>query len=148
MTKVFARWAELTHGSAASYDCRRSLMAAARWLVGRVSGDHADAAVREMWSYYEACCSEVMAGASVLDIGCGPGEHSEEVLRSWHAGRYAGIDVSVGMVRDASRRYPGIDFIAADTRCLPLPDSSFDVVTSSFIFHHIPVKARREALLE
>jgi SAM-dependent methyltransferase len=148
MTRVFAWWAERTHGSLALYDFRRSLMATMRRLVGRIIGDDADDAVQEMWSRYQACCTSVMAGASVLDVGCGPGEHSEEVLKSWHAARYAGIDLSVGMVRDARRRYPEIDFVAANACQLPLPNSSFDVVTSSFIFHHIPVNSRVEALHE
>lgn len=148
MANIFAKWARATHASAAAYDVRRLLMAAIRRIVGRVLGDDADEALQEMWSQYQACCAQVMAGGSVLDVGCGPGEHSSEVLGLWQAIRYAGVDVSVGMVVDAKRRYPSLSFIAADSCLLPLPDRSFDVVTSSFIFHHIPVAARSEALRE
>jgi len=89
-----------------------------------------------------------MAGATVLDVGCGPGEHSHEVLRLWNAAWYAGVDVSVGMVRDAKLRYPALDFIAADGCSLPFPNGSLDVVTSSFAFHHIPAALRRKFLQE
>jgi ubiquinone/menaquinone biosynthesis C-methylase UbiE len=89
-----------------------------------------------------------MSGAKVLDIGCGPGEHSEEVLKLWKARSYSGTDISAGMVRDAKRKYPKLSLFVADSCALPLAADSFDVVTSSFIFHHIAVKNRGLALQE
>jgi SAM-dependent methyltransferase len=119
-----------------------------RRALGLVFRDEADKKVQELWSQYQACCTRVMDGATVLDVGCGPGEHSHEVLRLWNAAWYAGVDVSVGMVRDAKLRYPAVNFIAADGCSLPFPNGSFDVVTSSFAFHHVPVALRRKFLQE
>jgi SAM-dependent methyltransferase len=118
-----------------------------RRAFGLVLRDEADKAVQELWSQYQACCTKVMAGATVLDVGCGPGEHSHEVLRLWNAAWYAGVDVSIGMVRDAKLRYPALDFIAADGCSLPFQNGSLDVVTSSFAFHHVPPSLRRKFLL-
>jgi ubiquinone/menaquinone biosynthesis C-methylase UbiE len=88
-----------------------------------------------------------MTGAAVLDVGCGAGEHSEEILGLWHAGRFAGIDVSVGIVKDAERKYR-LSFLTGNAVSLPLADRSFDVVTSSYLFHHIPPSLRADALRE
>jgi SAM-dependent methyltransferase len=119
-----------------------------RRALGLILRDEADTAVQELWSQYQACCNKVMDGANVLDVGCGPGEHSHEVLKLWNAEWYVGVDVSVGMVRDAKLQYPAVDFIAADSCSLPFPDGSLDVVTSSFTFHHVPVAVRRKFLQE
>ncbi len=116
--------------------------------MGLLLGDEADRSERELWSRYHACCASAMTNASVLDVGCAFGEHSDEVLRLWNARWYTGADVSVGIVRDGKLRYPALDFIAADGNFLPLRDSSFDVVTSSFLFHHIPVSNRTKFLRE
>jgi len=89
-----------------------------------------------------------MEGATVLDVGCGPGEHSDEVLKLWNAAWYAGVDLSVGMVRDAKLRYPAGNFIAADGCLLPFLNGSLDVVTSSFTFHHLPLAVRTKFLQE
>jgi ubiquinone/menaquinone biosynthesis C-methylase UbiE len=121
------------------------------WLrrgIGLVVKDGADTSIQELWSRYQACCVSVMTDASVLDVGCAFGEQSDEVLGLWHARRYTGADLSVGLVRDAKLRYSSLDFIAADGCFLPLKDSCFDVVTSSFLFHHIPVPVRTEFLQE
>jgi len=119
-----------------------------RRALGLVLRDEADKTVQELWSQYQTCCTRVMAGTTVLDVGCGPGEHSDEVLKLWNAKCYVGVDISVGMVRDAKLRYPALDFIAADGCSLPFPNGSLDVVTSSFAFHHIPAALRRKFLQE
>lgn len=148
MKRLFTKWAEITHRSARSYGVRKFVMRQLRRGMSLVPGDHADASQAELWSQYQACCAGAMTGLSVLDVGCAFGEHSDEVLTLWKARQYTGADLSVGLVRDGKLRYPDLDFIAADGLALPLRDSSFDVVTSSFLFHHIPVPARTRFLQE
>src|SRR2546428_6400446 len=120
MSKLFTKWAEITHRSELSYRFRRSIMILLRRGVGLLVRDGADASVQELWSQYQECCARSMIGASVLDVGCAFGEHSDEVLKLWNARRYTGADVSIGLVRDAKLRYSALDFIAADGNSLPL----------------------------
>lgn len=123
-------------------------MCALRRALGLVLRDETDKTAQKFWSQYQACCTRIMAGATVLDVGCGPGEHSDEVLKLWNAKCYVGADISIGMVGDAKLRYPAVDFLTADGSSLPFVDDSFGVVTSSFTFHHIPVVIRRKVLQE
>jgi len=148
MRSFLAKWAELTHRSARSYSFRRSLMYSIRRVLGLVLRDEADKKVQELWSQYQTCCTKIIAHGTVLDVGCGIGEHSTEIIKLWKAKSYFGVDISAGMVKDAKRRYPTVDFIAADGCSLPFQNGNLDVVTSSFAFHHVPVALRRKFLQE
>lgn len=64
--------------------------------------------------------------ASVLEIGCGPGD----LLAKLKAGRRLGVDFSEAMILEAQRNYPGVDFIAAEAEDLPLKER-FDCVILS-----------------
>jgi SAM-dependent methyltransferase len=119
-----------------------------RRVLGIFLKDRADISAQEFWSKYQACCTKIMVHGAVLDVGCASGEHSNEIIQLWGAKSYVGLDMSVGMVKGAKRRYPTVDFIVADGCSLPLQDGSFDVVTSSFTLHHIPVTERRKMLEE
>jgi len=123
-------------------------MSSLRYLIGLLSADTADVEVQQVWSQYRACCGQVMTGSTVLEVGCGLGEHSMELLEFGHAKWYAGLDLSTGLIKNAKLQYKSLDFLAGDGCLLPFADSSFDVVTSSFIFHHVPVSLREKALRE
>ncbi|MEV8212507.1 methyltransferase domain-containing protein [Leifsonia sp. NPDC077715] len=66
---------------------------------------------------------------AVLDIATGTGL----VLRALHdrgfTGPITGVDLSPGMLDEARRHLPDADLLAADATSLPLPDTSFDLVT-------------------
>jgi SAM-dependent methyltransferase len=82
-------------------------------------------------------------GASVLEIGCGPG-HLAALLARTPGLRVTGIDLDPGMVARAdahANREVGADrhrprFLVADVAALPFPDASFDLVVSTFSMHH------------
>jgi ADP-ribose pyrophosphatase YjhB (NUDIX family)/predicted TPR repeat methyltransferase len=60
----------------------------------------------------------------ILDAGCGPGRDSK-----WFHGRgfhVIGVDRSAGMLAEARRRAPGVEFRQGDLRALDFPDGSFD----------------------
>jgi len=78
-----------------------------------------------------------LAGAVVLDAGCGSGAQAE-----WLLGQGAdviGVDLSPRMIREARRRCQGRGrFFEADlARPLPLDPGSVDGVTSSLALHHV-----------
>ncbi len=68
----------------------------------------------------------VQNAASVLEIGCGPGD----LLAKLKAGRRLGVDFSEAMILEARRNYPGVDFITAEAEDLPLKEC-FDCVILS-----------------
>jgi SAM-dependent methyltransferase len=84
------------------------------------------------------------SGLRVLDVGCGTGR-SRSIYRQ-RAGRYAGIDLSLGALRLARRREADAEWLQADALRLPFRDASHDVVAFSSVLHHVP--DRRAALAE
>lgn len=64
----------------------------------------------------------VRGHGTTADLGCGPG-HVAGYLREQGVDM-VGIDLSPGMVREAVRLHPGIEFRAGDMLALDLPDAS------------------------
>jgi ubiquinone/menaquinone biosynthesis C-methylase UbiE len=82
------------------------------------------------------------AGASVLDVGCGPAEMLVRLARLSPTLRLTGVDVDAPMIDRARRKSAraGLSptLIVADAAALPFEDGSFDLVVSSFAVHHWP----------
>lgn len=95
--------------------------------------------------------SGARAGNDVLDIGCGPGK----LVRALGAlvgpeGTAVGVDPSASAV-DYNRRhdhFPNHRYQQATAQGLTLPDTSFDVVTCTFVMHHVPEQHRCAAIEE
>src|SRR6266508_5079460 len=51
----------------------------------------------------------VEAGQRVMDVGCGPGALTAELVQRVGAGRVAAVDPSEGFVAAARARHPGVD---------------------------------------
>lgn len=68
--------------------------------------------------------SLVPPGASVLDVGTGPGD----LLAALRPSHGVGIDISPRMIESAKERHPGYEFMVADVECDPLPPGPFDTV--------------------
>ena len=87
----------------------------------------------------------VVAGERVLDVGCGPG-----ALAAAAAARGAdvvGVDLAEGMVAEARRRHPELEFVCADAESLPFADGAFDVAVGAFLVNHVPDPERAVAEL-
>jgi SAM-dependent methyltransferase len=70
---------------------------------------------------------QARAGGAVCDVGCGPG-HVTRFLNDLHVSVF-GLDVSPGMVAEARRLNPGIDFRAGDMLAFDVhPDSLAGIV--------------------
>lgn len=81
------------------------------------------------------------AGARVLEVGCGPGHLSTRLARRGLA--VTGVDLDPAMVERAKENAGrGSDasgapsFLVGDAASLPFPESSFDLVVSTFSLHH------------
>jgi len=95
----------------------------------------------------------VRRGESVLEVGCGTGSLSILTrIAVGEDGDAAGIDIAPQMIAGARRKAEAagldIDFRIASVARLPYPDGCFDLVTSSMMFHHLPVAVKRAGLLE
>jgi SAM-dependent methyltransferase len=76
-------------------------------------------------------------GRSVLELGCGAGRLSLELLR--RGARLTAIDVSPAMVELARSRAPGGTFLVATAESTGLPDEAFDLVAGKAVLHHLDV---------
>ncbi|MDR1078055.1 MAG: methyltransferase domain-containing protein [Propionibacteriaceae bacterium] len=79
-------------------------------------------------------------GASVLDIGCGPGLLLAR-LQDRCAIQGHGVDINQGMLAAARRRCPQMEFASASSDALPFADDAFDLVTVSLAYHHFQDQA-------
>jgi ubiquinone/menaquinone biosynthesis C-methylase UbiE len=83
----------------------------------------------------------------VWDVGCGPG-HVTAFLAGLglHA---AGVDLSDGMVAQARKRHPDLEFSTGSMTALPAPDASWDGLVSFYsLIHMIDDADLRTALAE
>jgi SAM-dependent methyltransferase len=75
----------------------------------------------------------------VLELGCGAGDLSLELLR--RGARLTALDVSPRMVERARSRTAGGSFVVAPAEETGLPDASFDLVVGKWVLHHVDVAA-------
>lgn len=85
-------------------------------------------------------------GMKVLDIGCGNGRFYD-VIKDREI-NYTGVDSSAGLLSEAKKRHPEIEFIEGDATKLPFPDSTFDIAYSFAVIHHIPSRKLRELFIK
>jgi SAM-dependent methyltransferase len=75
----------------------------------------------------------VRAGMSVLDVGCGPGGLTRELVERVGAENVAAIDPSVPFVEAARARNPGVDVREAGAENMPFEDGAFDAALASLV---------------
>ena len=68
----------------------------------------------------------VRSGWKVLDVGCGPGALTAELVARTGSGNVAAVDPSSSFVEAARGRYPGVDVRQASAESLPFGDDRFD----------------------
>jgi len=79
--------------------------------------------------------------ARVLDLGCGTGLLTERLRRELGSATVTGADFSAGMLEQASRERPDINWVRASALALPFAEASFDAITSTEAFHWFPDQA-------
>ncbi len=88
----------------------------------------------------------VVAGQRVLDVGCGPGQLTAELVARVGAARVAAVDPSKTFTAAAQARHPGVDVIVASAEALPFPADEFDAALAQLVVHFMadPVVGIRE----
>jgi ubiquinone/menaquinone biosynthesis C-methylase UbiE len=88
----------------------------------------------------------VTSGQHVLDVGCGPGALTGELVTRAGANHVSAADPSESFVQAARERNPGTDVRLAPAENLPFADRSFDVSLAQLVVHFMsdPVAGLRE----
>jgi SAM-dependent methyltransferase len=82
----------------------------------------------------------------VLDVGCGPGALTAELVRRHGTARVSAVDPSASFVAAVRDRLPGVDARLAAAEALPFPDGSFNAALAQLVVHFMndPVAGLRE----
>ena len=88
----------------------------------------------------------VRAGRRALDVGCGPGALTRELVARLGPEAVAAVDPSSSFVTAARERNPGVDVRVAAAEDLPFDDHEFDAALAQLVVHFMadPVAGLRE----
>src|SRR3954451_22958720 len=85
-------------------------------------------------------------GQLVLDVGCGPGALTRELVARLGPDAVAAVDPSESFVAAARERNPGVDVRRAAAEDLPFGDREFDAALAQLVVHFMadPVAGLKE----
>ena len=88
----------------------------------------------------------VGAGQRVIDVGCGPGALTTELVERLGASNVAAVDPSESFVAAARERHPGVDVQESPAETLPFADGIFDAALAQLVVHFMadPVQGLTE----
>ena len=79
--------------------------------------------------------ARLSSGDRALDVGCGPGVLTAELVARLGAGSVAAVDPSESFVAAARARSPGVDVRRASAEALPFADRAFDAALAQLVVH-------------
>ncbi len=90
--------------------------------------------------------SAVNGRRRVLDVGCGPGALTGELVERLGTAAVSAVDPSDAFVSAVLERYPGVDVRQATAEALPFDDRVFDATLAQLVVHFMadPVGGLRE----
>jgi SAM-dependent methyltransferase len=85
-------------------------------------------------------------GRRAVDVGCGSGMLTAELVARLGAGAVAAVDPSEALVAAVRERNPGVDVRRGVAEQLPFPDEGFDAALAQLVVHFMtdPVAGLRE----
>jgi len=78
---------------------------------------------------------ELRGGERALDVGCGTGEDTAELVGAGCAA--TGVERSLTMLREARRRHPGLRLVGGDATRLPFAAASADRIRVDRVVQHL-----------
>jgi SAM-dependent methyltransferase len=90
--------------------------------------------------------ARLSSGDRALDVGCGPGALTTELVARLGAGSVAAVDPSESFVAATRARHPDVDVRRASAEALPFTDREFDAALAQLVVHFMtdPVAGLRE----
>jgi SAM-dependent methyltransferase len=76
-------------------------------------------------------------GRQVLEVGCGPGALTVELVARIGAGGVTAVDPSEPFVAAVRERLPAVEVRQASAESLPFSDDSFDLTVAQLVVHHM-----------
>jgi SAM-dependent methyltransferase len=112
----------------------------------------ADAYLRFMGRYSEPLAARfadlagVQRGQRVLDVGCGPGALTVELVNRVGAESVSAVEPSASLAAAARKRLPGVGILRSAAEQLPFPGGTFDAALAQLVVHFMtdPVQGLRE----
>jgi len=112
----------------------------------------ADAYMRFMGQYSEPLAREfadlagIGAGQRVLDVGCGPGALTAELVKRAGVESVSAVEPSASFAAAVRERLPGVEVRQSAAEQLPFPDGTFDAALAQLVIHFMadPVQGLRE----
>ena len=112
----------------------------------------ADAYMRFMGKYSEPLATQfadlagVRPGQQVLDVGCGPGALTAELVSRVGADAVSAVEPSASFAAATRERLPGVEVRLSPAEQLPFPDGAFDAAMAQLVVHFMadPVTGLRE----
>ena len=112
----------------------------------------ADAYLRFMGQYSEPLAAQfadlagVSRGQRLLDVGCGPGALTAELVSRAGAGQVSAVEPSASFAAAARERLPGADIRLASAEQLPFAADTFDAALAQLVVHFMadPVRGLQE----
>jgi len=101
----------------------------------------AEAYDRFMGRYSRLLCSQmadlasVCSGQRVLDVGCGTGALTGELVARLGPTAVAAVDPSEPFVAATRERHPGVDVRRSQAEHLPFPNAAFDAALAQLVVH-------------
>src|ERR1700730_1387904 len=88
----------------------------------------------------------VRAGQRVLDVGCGPGALTAELVSRAGADAVSAVEPSASFAAAVRERLPEVDVRLGAAEGLPFPDGAFDAAMAQLVVHFLadPVTGLRE----
>jgi ubiquinone/menaquinone biosynthesis C-methylase UbiE len=90
--------------------------------------------------------ANVGSGKRVVDVGCGPGALTSELVERLGASAVSAVDPSEQFVAAARERHPGVDVQRAPAEELPFAEGEFDAALAQLVVHFMadPVRGLAE----
>lgn len=79
----------------------------------------------------------ITVGDRVLDVGCGSGALTDELVRRVGPERVAGCDPTPGFLAACRERHPGADLREGRAEALPFDDQTFDIAYAQLVLHFV-----------
>ena len=90
--------------------------------------------------------AQVLPGQRALDVGCGPGALTAQLVERLGTEAVSAVDPSAPFVAAARDRFPGVDVRSGTAEQLPYPDDDFDRALAQLVVHFMadPLAGLRE----